>query len=193
MERSKIRDIVNIGKWYIKGKPTPAPHIIKQIIIRRNRGNRRVLVETGTYRGDMLDSQKKYFRQIFSIELDENLFRQARERFTNIPSINIVQGDSGIVLSNILHEINEPAVFWLDGHYSGGVTSKGSHDTPIYDELANIFRHHIRSHVILIDDARCFTGENDYPTISELENYIRSNTHRFSMTVNNDVIKVKYE
>ena len=51
----------------------------------------------------------------------------------------IVQGDSGKVLSEILLEINEPAIFWLDGHYTAGITARGVKECPIFEELDCIF------------------------------------------------------
>jgi hypothetical protein len=44
--------------------------------------------------------------------------------------------------------------------------------------------------VILIDDARCFTGENDYPTLDELKSFVaeRKPNHKFS--VEHDIIRI---
>ena len=32
-----------------------------------------------------------------------------------------------------------PAIFWLDGHYSAGITAMGEQATPIFKELTHIF------------------------------------------------------
>ena len=82
-----------------------------------------------------------------------------KERFKNDTNIRIIQGDSGKVLSDILKDIREQAIFWLDGHYSAGITSKGEKDCPIFEELNAILENQKYNHVLLIDDARCFNGQ----------------------------------
>jgi hypothetical protein len=138
----------------------------------------------------MVHAMRKTFSTIISFELDQTLAAQARERFANDNQIEIVQGDSGKLLGERLANINEPCLFWLDGHYSGGITARGTLETPIKNELAAILSHPIDGHVILIDDARCFTGENDYPTLDELRSFVaeRKPNHKFS--VEHDVIRI---
>ena len=138
----------------------------------------------------MVHAMKKSFKQIISFELDQALARQAQQRFANDHHIQIVQGDSGKLLGDYLATIDEPCLFWLDGHYSGGITAKGALETPIKNELAAILSHPVDGHVILIDDARCFTGENDYPTLDELQNFVaeRKPNHKFS--VEHDSIRI---
>ena len=101
----------------------PAPHRVKQLTIARyqKRYNCGVLIETGTYLGDMIEAQKDNFSQLFSIELSPELHQKALKRFRNRPHISIVQGDSGKVLPSLLSTITQPALFWLDGHYSAEI------------------------------------------------------------------------
>ena len=77
-----------------------------------------------------LPHKKKFFKRIYSIELSEDLFNMAKKRFRNNSHIKIIQGDSGDVLKNVLIEITEPGIFWLDGHYSAGITVKGKKGMP---------------------------------------------------------------
>jgi hypothetical protein len=81
-------------------------------------------------------------------------------------------------------------LFWLDGHYSGGITAKGPLDTPIVKELDSILNHSVTGHVILIDDARCFVGENDYPTIDELREILHTERPRWVFEVKDDIIRI---
>jgi len=147
-----------------------------------------VLIETGTFLGDMVEAQRENFKKIYSIELQNELAQKAQQRFINVEHIKILQGDSGKLLRMILTEINEPAIFWLDAHYSGGLTAKGDKDCPIYDEVDAIFEKK-RDHILLIDDARYFTGEGDYPDINSLAAYINSKDARYKMSVKEDVIR----
>jgi len=158
--------------WWRGGQTGLTPHLVKQQVVREHaqRSGARVLVETGTYRGDMVAAMRAHFSRIYSIELDGALCADAQKRFARQPHITILQGDSGVVLGRLLPEITESCLFWLDGHYSEGVTAKGEHNTPIRQELDAISRHmSLAQDVVLIDDARCFTGQDDYPRLAEVQ------------------------
>jgi len=47
----------------------------------------------------------------------------------------------------------------------------------------------IKNHILLIDDARCFVGENSYPTIEELRAYVLKYNNLYKMTVDCDIIR----
>ncbi len=178
----------HIVSWEKNNYPVPAPHAIKQLSILYHAlvYKINVLVETGTYLGDMVWAQKDYFQKIYSIELSEELFQKAKRRFRNKGNVELIQGDSSEKISEILSKIMSPVLFWLDGHYSGGITAKGAKVCPIYGELEHVFKSSY-SHVILIDDARLFTGNDDYPTLNELSGFVSDNS-TYKMKVENDII-----
>lgn len=182
-----------LKSWKKKGCPLPTPHIVKQLVIKSYQKSHNIdtLIETGTYLGDMVYAQRKVFKRIYSIELSKQLHEKAVKRFSKYASIEILQGDSGVVLDSIIKDLNCKAIFWLDGHYSGGFTAKGSTECPIVEELNTIFKSQYE-HVILIDDAREFNGENDYPTIEELESLIgNSGFPNSSLTIQDDIIRIE--
>jgi len=187
----KVRGRINLYEWNKNGCPEPVPHIVKQMTIQeyQHQYGYEVFVETGTYMGDMVEAQKKRFKKIFSIELGVDLFNNAKKRFKNDKRITIVQGDSGKVLPKLLSEINEPAIFWLDGHYSAGITAKGEKECPIFEELDAIFSSKKNNHILLIDDARCFVGRGDYPSIDQLTEYIKSKNGKYQVEVKYDIIR----
>ena len=180
-----------IYEWEKKGCPVPTPHLVKQEAISeyQKKFGYTTLIETGTFMGDMVDAQKTRFKNIISIELGVDLFKNASKRFRNDKNVLIVQGDSGKVLSKILLDINEPAIFWLDGHYSAGATAKGDKECPIFEELSSIFSSKKFNHILLIDDARCFIGKGDYPTIEKLTEYIRSKNEKYQVEIQHDIIR----
>lgn len=180
-----------LKEWEKNGCPVPPPHIVKQMAIKeyQEKYKNEILVETGTYKGDMVEAQKNNFKRIYSIELAVEFFNKAKQRFIKDKNVTIVQGDSGKVLPVILSEINAPAIFWLDGHYSAGKTARGDKDCPIFEELEAIFNKKNFEHILLIDDARCFIGEGDYPTIEELTNFIRSKNEKYRVEVKHDIIR----
>ncbi len=164
----------------------------------KNKFGLNVFIETGTFLGDTIEMFKNDFKQLISFELSRDLAEKATQRFVDQHNVRIVHGDSGKLLPAFLQEIKEPCLFWLDGHYSseffiGGeyiVTAKGDKNTPIIAELNAILSHPVKRHVILIDDARCFTGKNDYPTISELKKLIAESHSNLSLKVKRDIIRI---
>ena len=186
------RDLEARRTWEKQGRPSPPPHIVKEDLIKEyaKAFKTNVLIETGTYLGDMVYAMRKLFSRILSFELDKTLAEQAQKRFASEPHITIVQGDSGRLLGDHIKTINEPCLFWLDGHYSGGITAKGALITPIKNELTHIFSHPTEGHVILIDDARCFTGEDDYPRLEELRQFVADRKQDWQFTMENDVIRI---
>ncbi|MFA6177944.1 MAG: FkbM family methyltransferase [Candidatus Paceibacterota bacterium] len=148
------------------------------------------LIETGTYRGEMIQAMLKTFEHIYSIELNKKLFQEAKKRFETNTHVKIINGDSGKILSQILESTKKPCLFWLDAHYSSGETSKGDLDTPIAKELEIILNHSNKKHSILIDDARLFNGTNDYPEIEALKKIIFSKNKKLEIEVSDDIIKI---
>lgn len=177
--------------WKTDGCPIPAPQIVKQRIIKNYQINYGIttLIETGTYLGDMVEAQKKVFKKIISIELGTKLFEDSKFRFKDDKHITIVQGDSGKMLPNILKDVHEPVIFWLDGHYSEGVTAKGDKDCPILEELSAIFNSSQINYILLIDDARCFDGKGDYPSIEYLKEFININNPENQIEIKHDIIR----
>jgi hypothetical protein len=181
-----------IEKWINAGKPVPTPHEVKQDAIAHYQSVYGIgtLVETGTFRGEMVEAQRKRFNHIYSIELGEKLWQTAVKLFESYNHVEILLGDSGKVLQKITHKLSSPAIFWLDGHYSAGETAKGDKECPIFEEIDAIFMYGTTlPHVLLVDDARCFIGQGDYPAIEELTNYIRSKNGAYDVEVKDDIIR----
>lgn len=150
--------------------------------------NLKTLVETGTYKGDMVEAMRGKFEKIYSIELGENLCKDAQERFRNNADIEILCGNSEKVLSDLVPKLNKPTLFWLDAHFSRGITAKADLDTPIVKELEIIFRNKINGWVILIDDAVLFNGTNDYPAIEKVQKM--ANDNNMVCEVKNDIMRI---
>ena len=111
------------------------------------------------------------------------------KKFSSNPDIQILQGDSGLVLHDVVPSLQQQSLFWLDGHYSGGSTAKGEKECPIYGELEAILNSNLK-HIILIDDARLFVGENDYPTVNELRQFVEKLDSSYCYEQEHDVIRI---
>jgi hypothetical protein len=172
--------------WRLRGSPRPkVPHIIKQRTLAEfaERFQLEVMVETGTNLGNMINVQKDRFRQIYSIELDKWLAARAQRKFAAFPHVHLYQGDSGEVLPAIIPQIKEPALFWIDAHW-------GAIDAPVKKELECIYRHPVRDHVLLIDDARYFDGHGDYYSIEELREHAVREYPGSVVEVKDDMIRI---
>jgi len=123
----------------------------------------RYFVETGTFMGEGVQyALKAAFPNIISLELGEDLARNAQQLFQQNNNVKIIQGDVQYILWDAIKDIQEPITFWLDGHYSGGPTVKSDIPDPIIRELRIIERHPVKTHTILVDDIRLYK-ENGWP------------------------------
>jgi tetratricopeptide (TPR) repeat protein len=142
-----------------------------------------VLVETGTYMGTTAEKASKYFKEVHTVELSEKLHKDAQERLKAITNIHCHQGHSGDVLKALLPKVEGRVLFWLDAHWSGGVTALGTTKSAIRDELSAINASVQKENcVILIDDIRAFHGKKEdaaffggYPTLKELQALLPAN------------------
>jgi hypothetical protein len=149
------------------------------------------LVETGTFRGGTIEALRNRFARIYSIELDDALYDAARARFARNPNVTILHGDSALMLPHVLAGLREPALFWLDGHYSGpGTARAAAHETPITEEIRAVLAHPVARHVVLVDDARVFGTWPDYPTIDEFRRLVAAQRPDVTFTVEDDIIRI---
>ena len=86
-------------------------------------------------------------------ELDES-FNKEQEYFNN--RVKLINGDSGVEVGKILEGVDEPCCFWLDAHSGKESYARGGTDVPLIQELDHIKNHHIKNHIIVIDDAHLF-------------------------------------
>jgi hypothetical protein len=156
--------------WAARDFAAPNPPYVKRTVLRRCGIPDAIWVETGTYLGDTTASLAGHARKVYSIEPDPTLFARARDRFSGSPNIEVLSGRSEDVLPGLLSRLSGDVCFWLDGHYSAGITHKGPKDTPILEELAAIeaVQTRFENLCILIDDVRCFDPRQpdfrDYPS-----------------------------
>ena len=186
------RQAKEYDEWMQRGKPVPPPHLAKQRTLASYGAiyGLRVLVETGTYYGDMVEALKHRFDRVYSIELSRDLYELATRRFRGNGRIELIHGDSGVELGRLMPRLDRPALFWLDGHYSAGETARGERETPIFDELRHILGAEDRGHVLIVDDARLFGADPAYPSLEELSAFVRARRPAADITVEDDSIRI---
>jgi hypothetical protein len=164
---------------------------IKQKVLLKNGLRKATWVETGTFMGDTASVLSKVAKIVYTIEPGPILFSKAKERFSHIRNVKVIDGLSEDVLPKLLPTLSGDVCFWLDGHYSAGITFKGPQDTPIIDELAAIGQNisRMRGVVVMIDDVRCFDPRNPefsaYPAVDVLVDWARR--HNFIWHIEHDI------
>ena len=160
--------------WWDRECDPPPPNERKRQLLHEIRSHHglRAGVETGTFLGDTTAFLADWCSRVTTIELDPGLAARARQRFRDRPHVTVLQGDSAEVLPRVLADLDEPALFWLDGHFSGcheGVpTARGDTDTPLLDELrALVMWPYFTDSAVVIDDARML-GAGDYPSLADI-------------------------
>lgn len=153
--------------------------------------NLKIFVETGTCSGAAVKSMSDIAERIYSIELNNYLFRRAKKRFGDNKKINIIHGDSTIKLKDIMEIIDLPTLFWLDAHWSGEHTSWGIKKTPIKEEITTILNAPYLNHVIIIDDARYFGVDNCYPKVKDILKMVNNKSHDIKLSTSHDMIIIE--
>lgn len=179
--------------WYWKLRPHPvrSPHLLKQhtVLDYARKFGLRTLVETGTYYGEMVAAVKDRFDRVYSIEYDPALARQATRRFERDPRVQILEGDSAIVLPELLKSLAAPALFWLDAGYWGWDQLKRDPGR-LSTEVEAILGHPVRGHVILMDDARMLNGQNGALTFAEFQSRVASRFPDRAVELRHDIVRI---
>lgn len=154
----------------------------------------RHFVETGTYRGRTAAWAAEHFPSVMTIEFSRELYEAARARYRDVKQIDFRFGDSRRELERIVDELDAPALFWLDAHWSGGATYGAEDQCPLLEEIGIINRSNHESY-ILIDDARLFLSPpqpphriEQWPDIAAVIDGLRANGRSMYIVVIDDVI-----
>jgi len=189
---SSIRDCL---QWEERGYAAPSPHFIKQRCLLRNGFPSATWVETGTFLGQTTQLLAKHAAKVYSIEPEPKLFARAQKLFSSEKHVEILNGSSEVVFPDLLPRLRGNVNFWLDGHYSAGITFKGAQDTPILDELASISRNidSFGKICVLVDDIRCFNPLlPEYSTYPSLDNLVVWATeHKLNWHIEHDIFIAK--
>ena len=124
----------------------------------------KIFIETGTYMGGiphrMLETNGNFnpFDKLYTIELGEDLCKVASKRYKlyseykgDLSKFNFHTDEKDESFSG--SELDEPACFWLDAHAGSTKYARGDDDVPLLKELSIIAKHHVKNHIIAIDDA----------------------------------------
>jgi hypothetical protein len=178
--------------WQRRGRTGVTPHIWKRRVLSSyaSRYGLKTLVETGTYMGEMTAAMRNVFDEIYSIELSDALYAGAAKRFAGDNHVHVLHGDSSGVLRELLPSLATPCLFWLDAHYSAGVTARGDMETPVAAEIRLILANSVLDHIIVIDDADLFDGTGDYPSIQDVSESVARLRPSWSVSVREKLVRI---
>ena len=185
-----IKKYKEINSWKKRLYFEHSPQFIKQEIFLKYGIKNTKWIETGTCHGITTKFLADNFPHVYSIEPSKQLYDEAVHNFKGC-NVDLFNNCSENVLPNLLSRLNGDINFWLDGHYSGGVTFKGKKDCPVEEELLAINENisNFAKITILIDDVRCFLAKSPdydgYPSIDYLVDWSRKN--KFYWRIEHDI------
>jgi len=184
------RILLKLSRAIFHWPPLPGSVQEKQSLIIRFGCQRRLknFIETGTFQGDMVEAQRRNFHKLVTIELGDTLYEAAKRRFAGYDHVHVLHGDSATLLPEAIRLVEGPALYWLDAHYSKGVTARGDREAPILKELSIIAAQGQPDDVILIDDARLFGMRLGYPRLATVRKFAAREWPAHSFRVESDVI-----
>ena len=153
------------------------------------------MIETGTYRGVTTRRAARYFRKIWTIELDAKLHEEASHFLRRFAHIDVIHGDAAIEVERLLNESSpeDRLILFLDGHFSGGDTALGNDVEPALEILETISKFSDRVCAIIVDDFREFGTQAGWPSKHSLletcERSYPSDKYRISIHLDQVVIE----
>ena len=192
--RKILVELLQMQQWRARGYLENAPQLVKQNLFVKYGVPQAQWVETGTFLGETTDFLSNSYSFVYSVEPEKELYKNAMKKFLN-QNVELFNGVSEDVMPSLLLRLKGDINFWLDGHYSAGVTFKGNKNCPVEEELIAIKNNllNFTKVSILIDDVRLFLPTNttysDYPSIDFLVDWARVNN--FNWRVEHDVFVMR--
>lgn len=139
-------------------------------------------IETGTYKGMSSAWAADHFKIVVTVEgMPDRYWKTWHNTLGDKSNVMMLLGDSWDALPKVMKFIQTPAIFWLDAHYctsNNNEQREGLQVCPVMQELLTINAHpcaHL--HILMVDDARLFGNEQDWPRedvlLSELRKHDR--------------------
>ena len=150
-------------------------------------------IETGTYLGGTARRLGTIFPRVVTIERSAELHAQAAAALQDLPIVEVVHGHSADRLLE-LADPELPTLYFLDGHWSAGMTAGADDECPVLREVAAIGSGNPND-CLVIDDARLFAAPpppphdpEAWPTLVEVLDAIRAARPDHHITVLDDQI-----
>ena len=190
-----LRDRAAAARHFDAGRVHgPAPITRRRHLrdLARERGARS-FIESGTYRGDTVAFLAGEVARTWSIEIEPRLHAAAVSRFAGREDVTILHGDATEHVPRLLlHEASHPALVFLDGHWSGGITGRGDVVEPAVLILERLRGHALApGTTVVVDDVRLFGAEDGFPTLEALLEAAEATFPGSSRTVELDALVIR--
>ena len=129
----------------------------KNILEKIKPSNHKIFIETGTYLGNGTQWALDNFKEVITIEILDEYYKKAIERFKDESRLTLVKGSSADRMEEILNDIDEACFIFLDAH--GDINVQGPN--PLYKEISAIKNHKVKNHIVAIDDVRRIGDPSD--------------------------------
>jgi hypothetical protein len=146
-------------------------------------------VETGTFFGDTSAFAKLFSSKVVTIEPSTELYGAAVKRFASSnPMVEVINAPSEIALPEVVKRLDGDVTFWLDGHYSGGITFEGEQHSPLLDELECVGPHlpRLGAVTVLVDDIHACGTNPGCPPIATVLKW--ADIHQLSWQIEHDIL-----
>jgi len=181
------------ANWVSNGKSIPAPDYARTLAVASlaSKFGISTFVETGTLVGSRIAAVMGLFDELHSIELSDELFKRCSDRFWGISKVHLYQGDSGKILPSILPNLSRPCLFFLDAHYSAGLTARGEESSALKEELAAI-ANHIKDYddVVLVDDTYDMQDADGYVSVQTATDTILAVRPDYTSCVDDYILRI---
>jgi hypothetical protein len=127
-------------------------------------------VESGTYLAESTIMASKCFENVYTIEIEEDLYNKSKQKAADkdITNIKFYLGDSTKLLKEIVPKVVDGACFFIDAHLSGEDSNwNGKQRVPLYQELQIILSHKMKPSIFIFDDVRLFNNFHDWSGITQ--------------------------
>ncbi|OIP72569.1 MAG: hypothetical protein AUK43_02835 [Oscillatoriales cyanobacterium CG2_30_40_61] len=158
--------------------------------------NIETFIETGTFQGGTAVWASNLFKNVFTIELCQQFYETTSKNYEHIQNIQFLYGHTTEHLKAIIPQLQGSALFWLDAHWSGGITAGQEEECPILEEL-QIIKASEWEHFILIDDARMFLSPphaphqlEQWPAIHEVIEELLTFKRQYIVVIEDAIISV---
>ena len=144
--------------------------------------NLKYFVETGTLFGEGVDHALNHgFDDVYSIEIDKELYDRAITKYAFNAGVNIIHGSSHEKIKDLL-SLDGNCLFWLDAHFPSADCNKKSYidekdmeiRAPLQIEIELLSqRKNKYKDVIIADDFWLYNTEHKYES-GDIESHMRS-------------------
>ena len=184
-----------VDLWRLLRFDPQNPHSLskfRQLIAVAKRSGASTLIETGTYRGRTARRASRKFNRVITIEVVEELYRNAKASLADCKNIECLLGDCNQLLPGILDRDDvADCLVYLDGHFSDGVTGMGEVPEPAIEEIATIGKRKEKVRSVVVDDFRTFSGSDEMPSRSALFASIEKWLPEYRVTVHLDQVLIE--